>query len=720
MKTLFSVFIAFLLPFYALIAQEKLPTYKNSEATPNERVEDLLERMSLNEKVGQLIQYHVPETPPDLEELKKDIRAGKVSSMVNNVTQFYPLQTRNLLQKIAVEESRLGIPLIFSHDVIHGCKTILPVSLAQSCTWDPALVEEGAEMSAREAKALGINWINAPMVDVSRDPRWGRIVESYGEDTYLNSVFGAAMVRGYQGHDQANKYRLAACAKHFVGYGAAMGGRDYQFTPLSERALRETYLPPFKACIDAGVLTVMTAFNDIDGVPATGNEFVLTKILREEWGFEGMVVSDWDAVEQLIYHGYAKDSLDAAIKAIQAGTDLEMKSRTYELLIDAVKNGKIDEDVIDLAVSRVLRVKFTIGLFDSPLVDEERAEKDILQNESLELARKIARESMVLLENKNNVLPIDKRYKNICITGPFADEDKLMGWWQSLGDTNDVITPFSGLNENAPTSLKLTREITAETEAAIVCVGERFDQFSEAHSRSDIKLPFNQDSFIDSLAEYDIPVIVVVFNGRPLDLSNVKLKADAILLAWHPGTQAGNALADVIYGNYNPSGKLTTSFPNSVGQIPVYYNHRNSGRPASDGYIDNSSEPLYPFGYGLSYTEFQYSKIKVTPEKARIGEKITVSTIIMNVGNRPGKETVQLYIHDVVGSLTQPVKLLKQFKSVMLEPGQSKEVSFTLGPKDLEILNHKMEWTVEPGEFSVWIGKNAKDGLHSFFEITNK
>ncbi len=427
------------------------------------------------------------------------------------------------------------------------------------------------------------------------------------------------------------------------------------------------------------------------------------------------MLSDWDAVEELIYHGYASDSLDAAIKALRAGTDIEMKSRTYELLIDAVKEGTITEENIDRAVRRVLTVKFKMGLFDSPFVDEERVKTDILQDETLKFARKIARESMVLLENKEDVLPVDERYASVCVTGPFADEDKLMGWWRSLGDTSDVVTPVKGLIENAPRPLKISREITSETEAIIVCVGERFNQFGESHSRSEITLPFNQERTIDSLAQFDIPLIVVVFNGRPLDLSNIKDKASAILLAWHPGTQAGNALADVIYGTNNPSGKLTTSFPRSVGQIPVNYNHRSSGRPGSDKYIDESSEPLYPFGYGLSYTEFQYGNIKVGNEIVNMGDPVEVSATITNTGNKAGKEIVQLYIQDVVGSLTQPVKSLKQFKSVTLEPGQSEEVSFSLGPDDLKILNNRMEWVVEPGLFNVWIGKDAKQGLKDSF-----
>ena len=668
------------------------------------------------------------------EKIKQDIRDGKIGSiLVTKRTSLNP-GLKNQLQKMAVEGSRLGIPMIFGHDVIHGFKTIFPTSLAQSCSWDTSLVRQAASIAAKEASSYGVDWTFAPMIDVSRDARWGRIAECFGEDTYLNQCFGVASVKGFQGENLADEDHVVACLKHFVGYGAALGGRDYQYTDISERSMNEVYLPPFKACVDAGALTVMSAFNDINGVPASANKKYLTNELKDKWAFTGFIVSDWDAIEQLTYHGYAADSLDAVIKAFNAGIDMEMKSGiAYKLNSEHIK-----EEVIDDAVRRILFVKFRKGLFDNPYVDENRAAKEILTNDHRLLARKVATETMVLLENKNNILPVKNKPLNIAVVGPFAKEKQIMGWWRSFGDEKDVVTVFEGMKKNAPDQVTIQDRITNTTDIIVACVGERYNTFGENHCRSDIGLPGDQSEMIEKLGKYGKPIITVVFNGRPLALLPEKENSDALLIAWHPGTEGGNALADILFGVKNPSAKLTTSFPAKTGHIPVFYNDRNSGRPWNNNYLkeshskdENSTDdfepwnnriqkespaPLYPFGYGLSYTTFLYSDL-VVPERIGADGIIEVSAKVTNIGDYTGAEVVQLYIQDMVGSTTRPVKELKGFKRVNLKSGDSQLVKFALSVSELAVLNEDMVPVVEKGTFNIWVGTSSVEGLKGSFMV---
>lgn len=677
------------------------------------KVDSILNLMTIEEKIGQMWQPYVKVIPPDLEER---IKNGEVGSLLKGMTSFFTPEERNNYQRIAVEESRLGIPIIFGHDVIHGFKTILPLSIAQSCTWSPELIKRGSEIAALEASASGCDWTFSPMVDIARDPRWGRIAEGYGEDSYLTGILGAAAVEGFQGTNLTSDTSIVACMKHFVGYGAAMGGRDYQFTDISMRSLYEVYLPPFIAGIDAGALTVMSSFNDINGIPSTANEELLRGILKDEWGFKGFVVSDWESVKELMIHGIAVDGNEASLLAVKAGTDMEMKTPHFKTLKESVERGLISENLLDDAVRRILYVKFKKGLFENPYVDENRIKTDILTDKNRAVARKMARESMVLLKNKKNVLPIATNIKSVALVGPFAEEKEVMGWWQSRGETKDVVTVFEGISANAK-NIRLTKKVTDETDLIVVCVGEKREQFGENNNRSDLKLPDGQEKLISELKEKGKPVIVVIFNGRPLDLSGIVDVADAILIAWHPGTETGNALYDVLFGKFNPSGKLTTSWPNSVGQIPVYYNHRNSGRPKSNKYVDNTSTPLFPFGFGMSYTTFKYDKIQILRQSVTTNGTMEVSVNITNTGKVAGTEIVQLYVRDLVGSTTRPVKELKGFKRVWIEPGETKKVEFELETNELAVFDKDFTAVVEPGNFNLWIGPNSKEGLKSEFTI---
>lgn len=684
-----------------------------TDAHIQQRIDSLLELMTMEEKIGQMTQPYVKIIPADLEER---IKNGDVGSLLKGMTTFFTPEERNKYQRIAVEESRLGIPIIFGHDVIHGFKTIFPLSIAQSCTWSPELIARGSEIAALEASSYGCDWTFGPMVDIARDPRWGRIAEGYGEDTFLTGVLGAAAVSGFQGVDLTSDSSIVACMKHYVGYGAAMGGRDYQYTDISMRTLHEVYLPPFKAGIDAGAYTIMSSFNDINGIPSTANEEILRGILKDDWGFSGFVVSDWESIKELMIHGIAADGDEAAILAVKAGTDMEMRTPHFTTLKSSVEAGLISEELLDDAVRRVLYVKFKKGLFENPYIDEQRAEKVILSETNRNAAREMGRESMVLLKNEKSVLPISIETKNIAVVGPFAKEKEVMGWWQSRGETNDIITAFEGIKDNA-VNHKITNKLTSETDIIVVCVGEYREQFGENNNRSDIRLPDGQEKLIRDLKQEGKPLVVVIFNGRPLDLSGIVDKADAILLAWHPGTETGNALYDVLFGDFNPSGKLTTSWPKSVGQIPVYYNHRNSGRPQYNKYEDNDALPLFPFGYGLSYTSFEYTSLQVEQQKIKETENVSVSIQLSNTGNVAGTEIVQVYIRDLVGTTTRPVKELKGFARVWLEPGESKQVDFKIAAKDLAVLNSEFKPVVEPGDFHLWVGPNSSEGLQGEFKV---
>jgi beta-glucosidase len=683
--------------------------YKDPKLPIESRINSLLKEMTLDEKVGQLVMPILEDANAALEQ---DVALGKAGTITAIRFAEFSAKTRNRIQKIAVEQTRLGIPLVFCFDVIHGYKTIFPTPLALSASWDTELVKKTAEVAAREASVTGIDITFSPMVDVARDARWGRISEGSGEDVLLNSLFAKAMVEGYQGDNLQSKYSVGACLKHFVGYGAAVGGRDYQFTELSERALRETYLPPFKAGIDAGAVSVMSAFNDISGVPAAANSFTLTQVLRNEWLFNGFVVSDWEAVDELKKHGVAQTDEEAAIAALSAGTDIEMRSKCYQSLIKGVKEKRFSEKIIDEAVRRVLRVKFMLGLFESPYTVEGEEKVEFLAKSHRELARKAAAESMVLLKNDNS-LPL-KEKGEITVLGEFANNRDVLGWWTGNGDRKDVVTVIDGLQANCPPNLKITHAATPQsinTKTVIVCVGESGNMFGEDHGRTDLALPWGQTEMIKQLKEAGHKVIVVVFNGRPLVLTEVEKYADAILLAWHPGTETGNALADVLLGNVNPSGKLTVTFPKKTGQIPIFYSERTSGRPDKDRYIDLDTNPLYPFGYGMSYTKFEYNNLRVSKSTISKNETVNVMVDISNKGRVNGKEIVQLYIRDKVASITQPRKKLIDFKKIEIHPGENRTVTFELKAEQLMILDKNMNQILEPGEFDLFVGRNSSDVL---------
>jgi beta-glucosidase len=703
------------------------------------RVDSLMTLMTLDEKVGQLVQY----SNGDVDRTQL-IREGKVGSMLN------VLGTANTgkLQRIAVEESRLKIPLIFGFDVIHGYRTTFPIPLATSCTWDPALIEKAERVAAIEATASGINWTFAPMLDIARDPRWGRIAEGAGEDPYLGSVIAAARVRGFQGSSLADPASLLACAKHFAAYGAAEGGRDYNTVDLSERTLREVYLPPFHAAVQAGVGTLMCSFNEIAGVPSSGNRMLLTDILRGEWGFDGFVVSDWGSIGEMLNHGNVADTTQAAILALHAGVDMDMESGCYgDSLASAVEQGLVPMVELNEAVRRILREKFRLGLFDNPYknCDAEREQHDILTPAHRQLARAVADQSVVLLRNQGNLLPLKKSVKSIALVGPLADDQNdPLGPWSGHGNANDVVTVLQGIkaklssqtkvnfargcdiNDRSADGFKEALNVANQSDVVIAVVGESAAMSGEAASRSFIGLPGNQEDLLRALQATGKPLVVVLMNGRPLAIPWIAEHVPAIVESWFLGVESGNAIADVLFGDYNPGGKLTTTFPRATGQVSFYYNHKNSGRPAIDSvkwtskYIDLPIGPQYPFGYGLSYTTFSYGNIKLSSENLHPNDSIVVSAVVKNTGDRTGEEIAQLYVHDEVASITRPVKELKGFQRISLKPGESKTVQFILKPEQLTFYNISMQRVVEPGTFKVFVGPNSAEGLEGEFNYATQ
>lgn len=685
-----------------------LPKYMDPNLPIEVRVNDLLAKMTIEEKVGQLI---MPALLKDDDKLRDNISKGDISAFC--VVRYFPLSVkiRNEMQRLAVENTRLGIPLLFAFDVIHGFKTIFPTPLGLSSTWDTSLVKQTARVAAQEAFVSGINLTFSPMLDVSRDARWGRISESYGEDVLLNMLFGEAMVKGYHGIHLTDKYSIGSCVKHFVGYGAGVGGRDYQFVELSERALRETYLPPFYTCIKAGAVSVMAAFNDVSGIPASANHFLLKDVLRKEWGFNGFVVSDWESITELKQHGIADTDTDAALSAIKAGVDMEMTSSSYLGLINAVKENRFSEQLLDESVKNVLRIKFKLGLFEEPYTAEGEEYGVHLNNENRELARRAAAESMVLLKN-NNVLPLKNSSGNYTLLGEWAYNRDLIGWWTGNANKEDVVTVADGLNANKSYNVQIHHTAapqSSNSDTVIVCLGESGNIFGENHSRSQLELPWGQSEQIRQLKENGKTVIAVIFNGRPLVLSDIYNYADAIIIAWHPGIEAGNALADIIFGKVNPSGKLTASFPKKNGQVPLFYSDRRSGRPNHKKYVDVDAEPLFPFGFGLSYTKFVYQNMILSKKKILKNETVTVSVDVMNSGDYIGKEVVQLYVHDQVATVTQPQKKLIDFRKIELKPGEKQTVNFQVSPLQLSLLDSKFKQIIESGDFDVWVGRNSKD-----------
>jgi beta-glucosidase len=719
------------------------PSYFDSNEM-NGRVMMLLKQMTLEEKLGQLTQFSASlATGPDSTRMNlKELAAqGKIGSLLN----LTGAKACNDIQRQAVEHSRLKIPVLFGLDVIHGYRTTYPIPLGLSASWDATLVERCARMAAVEATAEGIRWTFSPMVDVARDARWGRITEGSGEDPYLGSVMAGAWVRGYQGKSLADPASMVACAKHYVAYGGAEGGRDYNAVDLSDRVLRDIYLPPFKAAVDAGAGTLMSAFNTLQGIPASANHHTLTDILRTEWGFRGFVVSDWGSIGELVQHGIALDAREAALKALTAGVDMDMESNLYDTELEAlVRSGKLKMEVIDEAVARVLRVKFALGLFDHPYTDEKLSAAVMLNSEHLEVARHAAEESFVLLKNDpfdgKPILPLSED-KTVALIGPLADSQiDMLGAWFTQGKSQDVVTLRQSLASRLKNKLIYASGvgITTESEAGIrealaavnqadvvvMALGEGGNMSGEAASRTRLDLPGKQLELLQAVVATGKPVLLVLFNGRPLALPWEINHVPAILEAWFPGVQAGPALVRTLYGEVNPAGRLTASFPRSVGQMPIYYNTLNTGRPAPDdrpdakyvtGYIDESNKPLIPFGWGLSYTRFDYSPTRVTTGTISASElnesgMIAVEATITNTGLIAGSEVVQLYICQRGTSVARPVRELKGFKKIFLLPGESRLVRFVLTKKDLAFWNVNLKHLVEPGELTLWVAPHAQGG----------
>lgn len=724
------------------------PQDKNTEI--ENKVETLLHKMTLEEKLGQMNQL----SPWDFEDLTKRVRKGEVGSILNVVNP----EEVNKIQKIAVEESRLGIPLIVSRDVIHGYKTIFPIPLGQAATFNPEVVKEGARVAAIEASADGIRWTFAPMIDVARDPRWGRIAESCGEDPYLNAVMGTAMIKGYQGDSLNDPTAIAACAKHFVAYGAAEGGRDYNSTFIPERVLRNVYLPPFKAAADAGCATFMTSFNDNDGVPSTANSFVLKDVLRKEWKYDGMVVTDWASALEMVNHGFCTDGKDAAEKSVNAGVDMEMVSETFiQNLKQSIAENKVSIETIDNAVRNILRLKFRLGLFDNPYVVTPQTVK--YAEKHLQTAKTAAEQSVILLKNENQTLPFTDKIKTLAVIGPMADAPyEQMGTWVFDGEKEHTQTPLTAIKEMYGDRVKvlfekgldysrdkntagIARAVSAarQADAVVVFVGEESILSGEAHSLANLNLQGAQSQLIKELAATGKPVVTVVMAGRQLVIADEVKVSDAMLYSFHPGTMGGPAIADILFGKVNPSGKTPVTFPRMSGQVPIYYAQHKTGRPANPTemlideipveagqtsvgcrsfYLDAGNSPLFPFGYGLSYTTFEYSNLSLASDKLTAQDTLSISFTLKNTGKYDGTEVVQLYVQDKVGSVTRPVKELKRFLRVTLKAGESTQVSLSLPVSELAFWGYDMNYTVEPGDFTLWVGTNSAEGLTKDFSVS--
>jgi len=733
-----------------LVSCTGMETGRYSGLTPEEKeterkIDSVLGLMTLTEKIGQMNQYSTwgePTGPGADEALRMDdLKDGKIGSFLN----LTGAENTQIVQEIALNETRLGIPLIFGLDVIHGYRTIFPVPLGEAASWDLEKIEKSSRIAAIEASASGVHWTFAPMVDICRDPRWGRIMEGAGEDPYLASLIAAARVRGFQGENLSDSNTIVACAKHYAAYGAAEGGRDYNTVDISERTLREIYLKPFKKAAETGVGTFMNSFNEISGIPATGHPLLVPKILKQEWKFRGLVVSDWNSIAEMIPHGYAADRSDAAKIAVKAECDMDMQSECYiQELENLVTEGEVDEKLIDNAVRRILRIKFQLGLFDDPFkyCDTDVEQKMILHPDHIIHARDIARRSIVLLKNEDNLLPVSKNIKSIAVIGPLADDrDAMLGNWRAKGQGEDVITLLKGIikavGEKGMVYSAKGCEIDDDSEdgfagavraasladVIIVALGESALMSGEACSRGYIDLPGKQEELLKAVHKTGKPVILVLMNGRPLTIHWASENIPAIIEAWLPGIQAGNAIADVIFGDYNPSGKLPVSFPYAVGQIPVYYNHKNTGRPKkpdewfTSKYIDIPNEPLYPFGFGLSYTTFKYSNLELSSTEIGMEEELNISVVVKNTGDRAGEEVVQMYVRDMVGSVTRPVLELKGFSKILLEPGQEQKVEFKITSDDLAFYGADMEYKPETGEFKVFVGTNSVDLLEADFTL---
>ena len=753
----FSMYLMVLLGFLSisLAAQNKVDNSSNAF------IDKLMKQMTLEEKLGQL---NLPITGDIVTGVGQNsgvtgnIKAGKVGAIFGLRT----VAKIKELQRIAVEQSRLKIPLLFGLDVIHGYVTAFPIPLALSCSWDMDLIEKSARIAAIEASADGINWTFSPMVDICRDPRWGRIAEGSGEDPYLGAQIAARMVKGYQGNLESNT-EIMACVKHFALYGAAEGGRDYNTVDMSRIKMFNEYFPPFKAAVDAGVESVMASFNEVEGIPATGSKFLMTDVLRTMWGFNGFVVSDYTGISEMIAHGMG-DLEQVSALALNAGVDMDMVSEGYVTTIKkALRDGLVSMEVIDRACRRILEAKYKLGLFANPykFLDESRASKEIFTSENRQFARKAAAESCVLLKNSENILPL-KQQGTIAVIGPLGDnKENMVGTWSVSADFSKAISLFTGLSEemkgkanvlyargswfdydslfelragmfgksvarDGRSTEELLQEalaLAAKSDVIIAALGESAEMSGESSSRTDLNIPKAQQDLLKELLKTGKPVVLVLFTGRPLTLTWEDVNVPAILNTWFGGTEAGRGIADVLTGKVNPGGKLTSTFPQNVGQIPLYYAHKNTGRPLispwfqkfQSNYLDVTNEPLYPFGYGLSYTTFSYTDMKIKPSKTR--GSVEVSILLTNTGKTSGAEVVQLYIRDLVASITRPVKELKKFSKIYLQPGESKVVQFDMTLDDFKFYNSKLEFLAEPGDFKIFVGGNSRDVLSGDYKL---
>lgn len=731
-----------LLVFLALFITASTAVTQTPQASVEQRINSLLARMTLEEKLGQLQQLDGEANGNYRPEHLELARRGLLGSTLN----VRGAERTNQLQRAAVEESRLKIPLLFGFDVIHGYRTIFPVPLGEASSWDEETIERAAMVAAREARAAGVHWTFAPMVDIARDARWGRIVEGSGEDPFLGARLARARVRGFQGTNYSAPDRVIACAKHWVGYGAAEAGRDYNTTDISEHALREIYLPPFKAALDAGVGTFMSAFNDLNGVPASANPFTLTRILRQEWKFDGFVVSDYESVKELLNHGSAANEAEAARTALDAGVEMEMVSRLYNKHLPAlIREGKLSTATLDEAVRRILRIKFRLGLFERPYAELARESNALLSREHRDIARDVAARSIVLLKNERETLPLRNAPATIAVIGPLADSQKdMLGSWTGDGNVADAVTLLAGIRAkaapggrviyakgcevdgNADTGFAEAVAAAREADVCVVAVGESAEMSGEAASRSSLDLPGRQLDLVKAVQATGKPVVVVLMNGRPLSINWIAENTPAILETWFAGTEGGHAIADVLFGTINPGGKLPVTFPRNAGQCPLYYNHKNTGRPPdaknkyTSKYLDVEWTPLYPFGYGLSYTKFRLENLQLSAQSIRPDGQLTASVDVENTGARIGDEVVQLYIRDMASSVTRPVRELKGFLRITLRPGERRRVTFRLGAEQLGFYNREMRFTVEPGEFKIFAGTNSQDGLEAKLTVVEK
>jgi beta-glucosidase len=737
--------------FSCFIAKGQDSTIKSSVKNVETKVDSVLALMTLEEKVGQLVQYNGswdltgPASEMNNKQKEENLKAGKVGAMLNVLS----VEATRKAQKLVMENSRLKIPLMFGYDVIHGYTTIFPVPLAETASWDLEAMERTAQIAAVESAANGVNWTFSPMIDVSRDARWGRIMEGSGEDPYLTSKVAVAKVKGYQSNDLANPQSIAATAKHFAGYGFGEAGRDYNTVHIGENELHNTILPPFEAAAKAGVATFMNAFNDIDGTPATAHKTLQRDILKKEWNWDGFVVSDWGSIPEMIAHGLARDKKHAAQIALNAGSDMDMEGGAYESsLVNLVEEGEVSEDYIDDAVRRVLRVKFKLGLFDDPYL---YSNPELLNNISFEehknVARDVAKKSIVLLKNENDLLPIKKSLKKIAVIGPLADDkDTPIGNWRAQGEANSAVSLLEGIKNNVGGNVEITYAKGAdlgmgersflmplkinktdtlgfeeainkasEADLVIVAMGEDAFQTGEGRSQVNVGLAGVQKDLLKEIRKVNKNIVLVLINGRPMEITYASENIPAIVEAWQLGSESGNAIADVLLGDYNPSGKLPVSFPRAVGQEPLYYNQKSTGRPSNpthvtySGYTDERKDALYPFGFGLSYTTFEYGDLTISKEELTPGSPIEVSLSLSNTGEKEGKEIVQLYIRDLVASTTRPVKELKGFEGVTLAPGETKTVTFEINEEMLQFYTANEKWESEAGEFEVMVGGNSRD-----------